>query len=168
MRFPNIPAPREALPGRLVSDPRQEWMRIALREAEKAAASGEVPVGAIVVGPSGEILSRAHNRPVSECDPTAHAEILALRKAAKKSGNYRLDGCRLVVTIEPCPMCAGAAVHARVAEIIYGADDPKTGAVRTLYRIASDQRLNHHAYVISGVLAEECSAIMAEFFRSRR
>jgi tRNA(adenine34) deaminase len=143
-------------------------MRIALREAVKAASSGEVPVGAIVVGRSGEILSRAHNRPISEKDPTAHAEILALRKAAKKVGNYRLDGCRLVVTVEPCPMCAGAAVHARVSEIIYGADDPKSGAVRTLYRIASDPRLNHHAYVISGVLAEECSALLTEFFRLRR
>jgi tRNA(adenine34) deaminase len=143
-------------------------MRLALREAGRAAASGEVPVGAIVVGPSGEILSRAHNRPVTENDPTAHAEILALRKAAKKVGNYRLEGCRLVVTIEPCPMCAGAAVHARLAEIIYGADDSKTGAVRSLYRIASDPRLNHRMYVISGVLAEECSALLTEFFRSRR
>jgi tRNA(adenine34) deaminase len=143
-------------------------MRIALREAGKAAASGEVPVGAVVVSPSGEILSRAHNRPISENDPTAHAEILALRKAAKKIGNYRLEGCRLVVTNEPCPMCAGAAVNARVAEIIYGADDPKTGAVRSLYRIASDPRLNHRMYVISGVLVEECSALLKEFFRSRR
>jgi tRNA(adenine34) deaminase len=143
-------------------------MRIALREAGKAAASGEVPVGAVVVSPSGEILSRAHNRPISENDPTAHAEILALRKAAKKIGNYRLEGCRLVVTIEPCAMCAGAAVHARMAEIIYGADDPKSGAVRSLYRIASDPRLNHRMFVISGVLVEECSALLKEFFRSRR
>jgi tRNA(adenine34) deaminase len=143
-------------------------MRAAIREAAKAAESGEVPIGAVVVGPSGEILSRAHNRPIADNDPTAHAEVLALRKAARKVGNYRLEGCRLVVTIEPCPMCAGAAVHARLAEIIYGADDPKTGAVRSLYRIASDPRLNHHMYVISGVLAEECSALLTEFFRSRR
>jgi len=143
-------------------------MRAALLEARKAADAGEVPVGAVVVSPEGKILSRAHNRPVSSCDPTAHAEILALRKAAKKTGNYRLSGCRLVVTIEPCPMCAGASIHARVAEIIYGADDPKTGAVRTLYRLASDPRLNHRAAVISGVLAEECAALLKEFFRSRR
>jgi tRNA(adenine34) deaminase len=143
-------------------------MQAALREAEKAAASGEVPVGAVVVGPSGEILSRAHNRSVSENDPTAHAEILALRKAAKKIGNYRLAGCRLVATIEPCPMCAGAAVHARVSEILYGADDPKAGGVRSLYRIASDPRLNHRITVISGILVEECSALLTEFFRSRR
>ncbi|MBF8259713.1 MAG: CMP/dCMP deaminase zinc-binding protein [Actinobacteria bacterium] len=136
-------------------------MRAALLEARKAADAGEVPVGAVVVSPEGKILSRAHNRPVSSCDPTAHAEILALRKAAKKTGNYRLSGCRLVVTIEPCPMCAGASIHA-------GADDPKTGAVRTLYRLASDPRLNHRAAVISGVLAEECAALLKEFFRSRR
>ncbi|MGE5752591.1 MAG: tRNA adenosine(34) deaminase TadA [Deltaproteobacteria bacterium] len=143
-------------------------MRAALREAESAAAAGEVPVGAVVVGPSGEILSRARNSPISANDPTAHAELLALRKAAKKVGNYRLTGCRLVSTIEPCPMCAGAAVHARVSEIIYGADDPKTGAVRSLYRIASDPRLNHRIHVISGVLAEECSALVTEFFRTKR
>ena len=151
-----------------MSEPREAWMQAALREAERAAASGEVPVGAVVVGPSGEILSRAHNRSVSENDPTAHAEILALRKAAKKIGNYRLAGCRLVATIEPCPMCAGAAVHARVSEILYGADDPKAGGVRSLYRIASDPRLNHRITVISGILVEECSALLTEFFRSRR
>jgi tRNA(adenine34) deaminase len=143
-------------------------MRAAILEASKAAASGEVPVGAVVVGPSGKILSRAHNRTLSDTDPTAHAEILALRKAAKKVGNYRLAGCRLVATIEPCPMCAGAAVHARVSEILYGADDPKAGGVRSLYRIASDPRLNHRIVVISGVLVEECSALLTEFFRARR
>jgi tRNA(adenine34) deaminase len=143
-------------------------MLAALREASAAASSGEVPVGAIVVGPSGEILSRAHNRTIAENDPTAHAEMLALRKAAKKIGNYRLEGCRLVSTIEPCPMCAGAAVHARVAEILYGADDPKAGGVRSLYRIASDPRLNHRILVISGILANDCSALLSEFFRSRR
>lgn len=143
-------------------------MRAALREAERAAALGEVPVGAVVVGPAGEILSRAHNRPLTGNDPTAHAEILALRKAAKKIGNYRLAGCRLVATIEPCPMCAGAAVHARVSEILYGADDPKAGGVRSLYRIASDPRLNHRIAVLSGILAEECAALLKEFFRSRR
>lgn len=143
-------------------------MHAALKEAEKAAAAGEVPVGAVVVGPSGQILSRAHNRTVSDNDPTAHAEILALRKAARKIGNYRLTGCRLVVTLEPCAMCAGAAVYARVAEIIYGAADPKAGAVRSLYRIATDARLNHRASVISGILAEECAALLTDFFRPKR
>lgn len=143
-------------------------MQAALLEAQKAAASGEVPVGAVVVGPSGKVLSRAHNRSVTANDPTAHAEILALRKAAKTIGNYRLEGCRLVATIEPCAMCAGAAVHARVSEILYGADDPKAGGVRSLYRIASDPRLNHRIAVISGILSEECSALLREFFRARR
>jgi tRNA(adenine34) deaminase len=143
-------------------------MRAALQEAEKAAAAGEVPVGAVVVSPEGKILARAHNRPVGAKDPTAHAEILALRQAARKVGNYRLAGCRLVVTLEPCPMCAGAAVAARVAEIVYGAEDPKGGAVSTLYRIASEPRLNHRASVIPGVLAKECSALLRSFFRVRR
>jgi len=143
-------------------------MRAALVEAGKAAAEGEVPVGAVVVSPDGKILARAHNRPVAAKDPTAHAEILALRQAARKAGNYRLPGCRLVVTLEPCPMCAGAAVAARVSEIVYGAEDPKGGAVSTLYRIASDPRLNHRATVIPGVLAEDCAALLKAFFRPRR
>ena len=159
-RRPARPAPPE-LPGVV-------WMRAALREAEKGAAAGEIPVGAVVVSPEGKILARAHNRPVTANDPTAHAEILALRGAARRTGNYRLTGCRLVVTLEPCPMCAGAAVVARVAEIIYGAPDPKGGAVSTLYRIASDPRLNHRAIVTPGVLAEECAGLLTSFFRSRR
>ena len=146
----------------------EEWMRAALAEAEKAAAAGEVPVGAVVVSPDGEILSRGRNSPIGSNDPTAHAEILALRAAARKLGNYRLTGCRLVVTLEPCPMCAGAAVSARVAEIVFGAEDPKSGAVATLYRIASDPRLNHRAEIIPGVLADECSALLKKFFRGRR
>jgi tRNA(adenine34) deaminase len=143
-------------------------MRAALLEAEKGAAAGEVPVGAVVVSPEGKILARAYNRPVLAKDPTAHAEILALRQAARKVGNYRLAGCRLVVTLEPCPMCAGAAVAARVAEIVYGAEDPKGGAVSTLYRIASDPRLNHRASVVPGILKKECSALLRSFFRARR
>jgi tRNA(adenine34) deaminase len=143
-------------------------MRAALLEAEKGSKEGEVPVGAVVVGPSGEILSRAHNRPTLGNDPTAHAEILALRKAAKKLSNYRLTGCRLVVTLEPCVMCAGAAVTARVSEIIFGAVDPKAGAVHSIYRIASDERLNHRAMVIPGVLGEESAALLTAFFRPRR
>lgn len=147
---------------------REQWMRAALLEAQKAAQEGEVPVGAVVVGPSGKILSRAYNRPVAGNDPTAHAEILALRKAAKKIGNYRLPGCRLVVTLEPCVMCAGAAVHARVSEIIFGATDPKAGAALSLFRIPSDERLNHRAMVIPGVLGKECAALLTAFFRPRR
>jgi len=147
---------------------RDAWMRAALLEAEKAAAAGEVPVGAVVVSAEGAILSRAHNSPIGANDPTAHAEVLALRAAARKLGNYRLTGCRLVVTLEPCPMCAGAAVAARVSEVVFGAEDPKTGAVATLYRIASDPRLNHRALVVPGVLADECSALLKKFFRPRR
>ena len=150
------------------AEDRERWMAAALSEARKGGALGEVPVGAVVVGPDGTILARAHNRPVASCDPCAHAEILALRKAGRKVGNYRLPGCRLVVTVEPCPMCAGAAVHARVAEVVYGADDPKAGAVRTLFRIADDPRLNHRAEVTGGVLAEECAALLRDFFRERR
>ncbi|GAB4370894.1 MAG: tRNA adenosine(34) deaminase TadA [Deltaproteobacteria bacterium] len=143
-------------------------MRVALAEAEKAAAEGEVPVGAVVVGPSGEILAKARNRVIASNDPTAHAEILALRKAAKKIGNYRLSRCRLAVTLEPCPMCAGAAVHARVQEILFGAVDPKAGAALTLFRIPTDERLNHRALVIPGVLAKESAALLTAFFRKRR
>jgi len=143
-------------------------MRAALLEARRAAAAGEVPVGAVVVDPGGRIIARGSNRPIASRDPTAHAEIVALRRAARRAGNYRLPNHRLVVTLEPCPMCAGAALHARVAEIVYGCDDPRAGAVRTLYRIASDSRLNHTAAVVSGVLAEECAALVREFFRARR
>jgi len=147
---------------------RERWMRVALVEAEKAAAAGEIPVGAVVVGPSGEIVARERNRVIATNDPTAHAEILALRKASRKLGNYRLSGCRLVVTLEPCPMCAGAAVHARVKELLFGAIDPKAGAALTLFRIPSDERLNHRILVIPGVLAKESAALLTEFFRRRR
>lgn len=143
-------------------------MRAAMAQAARGAEAGEVPVGAVVVGPDGRILSRAFNRPVSSGDPTAHAEILALRKAAKRMGNYRLGGCTLVVTLEPCPMCAGAAVHARIAEIVYGATDPKTGAVRSLYELADDPRLNHACALVPGVLADECASALKEFFRAKR
>lgn len=146
----------------------EAWMRAALREADKAASSGEVPVGAVVVGPSGEILSRAHNRPVGACDPCAHAEIIALRRAARRTANYRLSGCRLVATLEPCAMCAGAAVHARIEEIVFGADDPKSGAVRSLFRIPTDRRLNHRARVKRGVLADLCAERLRSFFAERR
>jgi len=152
----------------MLMNDRERWMRVALAEAEKAAAEGEVPVGAVVVGPSGEILAKARNRVIASNDPTAHAEILALRKAARKIGNYRLSRCRLAVTLEPCPMCAGAAVHARVQEILFGAVDPKAGAVLTLFRIPTDERLNHRALVIPGVLAKESADLLTAFFRRRR
>jgi tRNA(adenine34) deaminase len=143
-------------------------MRLALREAARAGRSGEVPVGAVLVGAGGEVLARAHNRPVAASDPTAHAEVVALRRAARRLGNYRLPGTTLYVTVEPCAMCAGALVHARVARVVYGAPDPKGGAARTLYRLLDDPRLNHRAEVVGGVLEGECRDIMKEFFRERR
>jgi tRNA(adenine34) deaminase len=143
-------------------------MRAALAQAARGGAAGEVPVGAVVVGPDGTIVARAFNKPIASADPTAHAEILAMRRAARKLGNYRLSGCTLVVTLEPCAMCAGAAVHARIAEIVYGASDPKTGAVRSLYEIASDRRLNHTCAVTPGILEGECAAALKAFFRGRR
>ena len=143
-------------------------MRLALEEAEKAFDVGEVPVGAVVVDGEGEVLARAHNLTVSENDPTAHAEILAMRAAAKEIGNYRLAGTVLYVTVEPCPMCAGALVWARVGRLVYGAADPKAGSAGTLYNIPEDKRLNHRVEVSSNVMEEECRAILQRFFRERR
>jgi len=143
-------------------------MRLALREAARAARAGEVPVGALLVDAVGEVIARAHNRPVGGCDPTAHAEILALRRAARRLGNYRLPGTTLYVTVEPCAMCSGALVLARVARVVFGAPDPKGGAARTLYRILDDPRLNHRAEVVGGVLEPECRGIVQDFFRRRR
>jgi tRNA(adenine34) deaminase len=143
-------------------------MRLALREAARAGRAGEVPVGAILVDAGGEVIARAHNRPVATSDPTAHAEIVALRRAARRFGNYRLPGTTLYVTVEPCPMCAGALVQARVARVVFGATDPKGGAARTLYRILDDPRLNHRAEVVGGVLESECREIIRRFFRERR
>jgi len=144
------------------------FMRLALREAARAARAGEVPVGAVLVGPGGELLARGHNRPVAGRDPTAHAEVVALRRAARRAGNYRLPGTTLYVTVEPCPMCAGAILHARVSRVVYGAPDPKAGAVRSLFALLGDRRLNHRAEVAGGVLERECAAALREFFRSRR
>ena len=143
-------------------------MRLALREAARAGRSGEVPVGAVLVGADGAVIASGLNRPVAGRDPTAHAEIVALRRAARRIGNYRLPGTTLYVTVEPCAMCAGALVQARVARVVFGAADPKGGAARTLYRILDDPRLNHRAEVIGGVLEAECRGIIQEFFRSRR
>jgi len=128
----------------------------------------EVPVGAVILGPAGDVLSRAHNQRESDADPTAHAEILAIRAAARALGSWRLEGCTLVVTLEPCPMCAGAVVAARIGRVVYGAADPKAGAAGSLWDIPRDRRLNHRAQVIGGVLAEESAALLREFFARRR
>lgn len=144
------------------------FMREALREAEAAARKGEVPVGAILVSEEGDLLARAHNQPISLCDPTAHAEILALREGAKRLGNYRLLGTTLYVTLEPCPMCAGALVYARVKRLVFGARDAKSGACGSIYNIINDERLNHRLEVISGLLEEEAAKLLRDFFKIRR
>ncbi len=144
-----------------------QWMEVALEEARQASQEGEVPVGAVVVL-DGEIIAQAHNRRESLRDPTAHAEMIALRQAAAKLRNWRLNRVRVYVTLEPCPMCAGALVQARVATLIYGAADPKAGAVCSLYNILQDKRLNHQMEVISGVKAEESRKLLQDFFRERR
>jgi len=143
------------------------YMKIALEEAQKAAKKDEVPVGAVVVL-SGRIIGRAHNMPITHHDPSAHAEMLALREAAKTIGNYRLIGAELYVTLEPCIMCAGAIIQARLARVVFGARDPKYGAVASLYQVLADQRLNHQVAVTEGILKEECSEIISRFFREKR
>ncbi|WP_433445576.1 nucleoside deaminase [Nonomuraea sp. CA-141351] len=143
-------------------------MRLALAEAVTAAARGEIPVGAVVLDPLGEVLSMAGNDRESSADPTAHAEVLALRQAAMGRGQWRLSGCTLVVTLEPCTMCAGAAVQARVDRIVYGAVDEKGGAVGSLWDVVRDRRLNHRPEVIMGVRADECSSVLKRFFATRR
>jgi len=142
-------------------------MSEALDLARRAAAIDEVPVGALVVR-EGEVIGRGFNAPVSRCDPSAHAEILALREAAARNGNYRLAGCTLYVTLEPCAMCAGAIQHARIARVVFGARDPKTGACGSVVDLFADERLNHHASVTGGVLAEESAALLGAFFTARR
>jgi tRNA(adenine34) deaminase len=144
------------------------YMRQALLEAEKAASQGEVPVGAVLVAPSGDIIAQAHNRPISLNDPTAHAEILVLRQAAMSLENYRLPEHILYVTLEPCVMCVGAAIHARVALLVYGAPDPKAGAIESVYGMGTDNKLNHRLRVEGGVLAEESTFLLQAFFRSKR
>jgi tRNA(adenine34) deaminase len=142
-------------------------MVAALDEARRGLAAGEVPVGAVVVL-GGEIIGRAHNAPIALADPTAHAEVLALREATRKRGNYRLPGATLYVTVEPCPMCCGAALHARVSRVVYGAADPKAGAVESLYRLLDDPRLNHRVATRGGVLAREAAELLTTFFAARR
>jgi tRNA(adenine34) deaminase len=144
-----------------------QWMGQALEEAARAAEAGEVPVGAVVVM-EGRIVGRGHNAPIALSDPTAHAEIVALRAAAHHEANYRLSGATLYATVEPCAMCCGAALQARITRLVYGVDDPKAGAVRSLYRLLEDRRLNHQVEVTAGVRAEECGARLTEFFRTRR
>ena len=141
-----------------------ESMRLALEEAALALDHDDVPVGAVVLGPAGELLARAHNDREGTGDPTAHAEVLALRAAAGVRGEWRLEGCTLVVTLEPCTMCAGAVVLSRVARVVYGAVDEKAGAAGSLWDVLRDRRLNHRPEVVSGVLADECAALLREFF----
>ncbi|HTS63203.1 MAG TPA: tRNA adenosine(34) deaminase TadA [Candidatus Acidoferrales bacterium] len=145
----------------------EEFMREALRLAREGAGAGEVPVGAVVVR-GGEIAGRGSNSPVARCDPTAHAEILALREAAARLGNYRLEDATLYCTLEPCAMCAGAMVAARIGRLVFGARDLRFGAVRSKFRLADSDLLNHRVEIVEGVLAPECVALLREFFEARR
>ena len=143
------------------------YMKEALEEARASAAAGEVPIGAVLVH-NGKIIARSGNRTIRDSDPTAHAEIIVLREAARLLGNYRLADTTLYVTIEPCSMCAGAMIQARVPRLVYGCDDPKGGAVRSCFQVLSHPRLNHQVEVVSGVFASECAAIIQSFFAARR
>src|SRR5258707_12456441 len=143
------------------------YMREALVLAGEAEARGEVPVGAVVVK-EGAVIGRGFNQPISAHDPTAHAEIVAMRNAAATIGNYRLTGCKIYVTLEPCAMCAGAIIHSRIARLVYGATDPKAGACESLFQLVSDTRLNHRVPITAGVLAREWGHVLKEFFQGRR
>jgi tRNA(adenine34) deaminase len=153
-----------ALPG---EQPHARWMRLALEEARVAAAEDEVPVGAVVVA-AGRIVASAHNQREQLEDPTAHAEMIALTQAAAALGSWRLEGCTLYVTLEPCPMCAGAILQARVPVVVWGAPDPKAGAVESLYKLFEDPRLNHRVDHVGHVMADECGRILSDFFRQKR
>lgn len=144
-----------------------EYMQLALQLAEKAASAGEVPVGAIVVK-DGIVVGQGSNAPISLHDPSAHAEIQAMRDAAKTLGNYRLVGCTLYVTLEPCAMCCGAIQHARIAHLVYGASDPKTGACGSVINLMAEPRLNHHTTISGGLMAEQCGSLLSRFFANRR
>lgn len=148
-------------------DADNRFLEQALQEARASAEAGEVPIGAVLVA-EGKIVARSGNRTIRDCDPTAHAEMVALREAARSLGNYRLAGTTLYVTVEPCSMCAGAIIQARVPRLVYGCDDPKGGAVRSCFEILASPRLNHQVEVISGVMAGECAAILQSFFAARR
>jgi tRNA(adenine34) deaminase len=145
-----------------------DWMRVALGLADEAAALNEVPVGCVIVDPNGDELGRGQNARESLADPTAHAEILAVRAAARRAGGWRLGGATAYVTLEPCPMCAGALVLARVARVVFGCADPKAGALKTLFALGSDVRLNHRFEVVGGVLAEDCAGRLQQFFAALR
>ncbi|MGV1098177.1 tRNA adenosine(34) deaminase TadA [Thiovibrio sp. JS02] len=149
-------------------DAEEHFMTIALAEARQAAARGEVPIGAALVDGEGHILARDGNRSIELCDPSAHAEMLVLRKAGILRGNYRLPGTTLYVSLEPCVMCAGALVHARVQRLVYGALDPKAGGVISLFQVGQDSRLNHQLQVSGGLLAEESARLLRDFFKERR
>jgi tRNA(adenine34) deaminase len=146
----------------------EKFMSLAILEAEKGAQLSEVPVGAVLVSQNGTVLGKGYNQSISICDPTAHAEIVALRSACKKSRNYRLNNSIVYVTVEPCPMCMGALIHARIARLVYGTQAPKWGAAGTLYDLSSDPRLNHTIEVSGGVLEKECRAILQSFFKIQR
>jgi len=148
-------------------DSNVRFMQQALEEARASAAAGEVPVGAVLVH-DGKILARSGNRTIRDCDPTAHAEIVVLREASRVLGNYRLAATALYVTVEPCSMCAGAIIQARVPRLVYGCDDPKGGAVQSCFEILTDPRLNHQVEVATGILASDCAAILQSFFAARR
>ena len=150
-----------------MTDIHAQFMQVALDLAKQAAINGEVPVGAIVVN-NGEIIGRGSNAPISLSDPSAHAEIQALRDAAKTLNNYRLIDCTLYVTLEPCVMCTGAIQHARIAKLVYGASDPKTGACGSIVNLMAEDKLNHHTEVLGGVLAKDCGALLSTFFKERR
>lgn len=145
----------------------EHFMMLALQQAEEAAAEDEVPVGAVIVH-AGRVVAAAHNQRERLRDPTAHAEMIAVTQAADSLNSWRLENCTLYVTLEPCPMCAGAVLQARIPRVVYGADDPKAGAVRSLYRLLEDPRLNHRCKIRGGVLAERCGAVLSEFFRKQR
>jgi len=145
----------------------EDYMRAAMEQARQAGACEEVPVGAIVVL-NGEIVGRGFNQPIGRHDPTAHAEIMALRDAGARLGNYRLPGCELFVTLEPCAMCSGAIMHARIARVVYGARDPKTGVAGSVLDLFAETRLNHHAMIEGGVLGEDCGRMLSSFFAARR
>ncbi|HVT90019.1 MAG TPA: tRNA adenosine(34) deaminase TadA [Tepidisphaeraceae bacterium] len=147
----------------------ETWMRLAIAQAHAARAIEEVPIGCIVVHNStGRIIGCGHNRRQTDRDPTGHAEIFAIKQAAQELKDWRLNDCTLIVTLEPCPMCAGAIVNARISRLIYGCDDPKAGAVKSLYRLCEDTRLNHRLDIVSGVLAEDCAALLKDFFAVQR
>lgn len=148
-------------------DEHARYMEEALRLAHQAWTLGEVPVGAVVVH-AGQIVGRGYNAPISRHDPTGHAEIMALRDAARNLQNYRLPGCELYVTLEPCAMCAGAIMHARIARVVYGARDPKTGVCGSAIDLFAEQKLNHHTEVVGGVMADQCGALLSGFFEQRR